>query len=123
MDLQTFVSETLKQVMDAVAVAQGHAREVGAEVAPPSTPYSDGSGHYMPGDATGDTVRVRPARQVHMVEYDVAVTADEKEGNKAGIGVLSAVIALGAQATGERATGSVSRIKFRVPVAFPVQPK
>jgi hypothetical protein len=48
------------------------------------------------------------------VDFEVAITAVEKENGKAGIGVFGAGISLGVEAGISDANTSVSNVKFRV---------
>ncbi len=52
---------------------------------------------------------------VEFVEFDIAVTAEETAGAEAGVKVLGLSIAgdLGGK------SGTVSRVKFRVPIEWP----
>lgn len=98
MDLDTFVAETLRQIVKGVQTAQQNPDCKGA--------------------------KINPARSVNTVqckqiEFDVAVTVMEgmdKQG-KGNIGV--ALFGIGCQATSTSANSSVSRIRFEVPITFP----
>ncbi len=100
MDLETFVSETLQQIVKGVKTAQRH--------------------------ADCQTARINPVDQqgfVHVkdIEFDVAVTVTEGAEKKGGIGVFSGVLGVGGQASSNTASSSVSRIKFSVPVILPTK--
>lgn len=115
MDIETFVSETLRQIVSGVATAQKqiHAMDVGAQVNP--TVVSSGTSR---------------STQPTPVEFDIAVTvtSDEQETTKAkagaSVGVLSVVsLKFGADVEGEGRAGSrnesISRVKFSVCLSQP----
>lgn len=111
MDLETFISETLRQIVKGVKAAQEHEDCRGAEINPRARVLVASSGDKVPGDAS--------ARQV---EFDVAVTVSEgaeKQG-KGNIGVAS-ILGIGGQASSNMSNTSVSRIKFSVPVVLPAK--
>jgi len=53
------------------------------------------------------------------IEFDVAVTVTEGAERKGGIGVAAGIFAIGGQGKTETQSGTVSRIKFSVPVMLP----
>ena len=55
------------------------------------------------------------------VEFDVALTASDKEDAKAGIGVFFGAVGIGTQISGENAYSSMTRVKFSVPLLLPAQ--
>jgi hypothetical protein len=103
MDLETFIAETLRQIVKGVKTAQQH---------------DDCKGAYI------NAVQLRPSaftEGVREIEFDVALTVSEekeKQG-KANIGIAS-YFGAGGQASSTAANTSVSRIKFSVPVFLPV---
>ena len=115
MDIQTFVSETLTQIVAGVRDAETRIAQmnVGARVNPTDV-YS--------GASTGTAPSA--------VEFDVAVTVasqvHDAEGSKAGgsMGVLAVVgIKVGAEISGQASTTerneAVSRVQFRVMLSQP----
>lgn len=48
----------------------------------------------------------------------MALTTIDKEGDKAGIGVMSGILAAGAQKQSDKSNESVSYIKFTLPIAL-----
>lgn len=109
MDLETFIAETLRQIVKGVITAQQHKDCSGARINP-------------------DTIRNKPAgseiyvgERVQKVEFDVAVTiseASEKQG-KGSIGIASIGLGVGGQASSTASNSSVSRIKFEIPLILP----
>ncbi|TSA39615.1 hypothetical protein D4R30_00825 [archaeon] len=104
MDLETFIAETLRQIVKGVRTAQQHEDCKGATINPPTAP---GQNHRL---------------LVKQIEFDVALTVSEgseKQG-KGNIGIAS-VFGIGGQANSTTASSSVSRIKFEVPVVLPIK--
>jgi len=118
MDLREFVSETLTQIANGAASAAEAVRKVGGVVNPSmvSPGFDPDTTHYF--GTFGD------GQSVFLIEFDVAVTASDatEGGASAGIKVLSAFSAkIGGSASST--TESTSRIRFKVPLALPVDAK
>ena len=112
MELQTFVAETLKQIIDGVVDAQAHAKSKGAVINPARIVSIPGSSNSFETDS--------PAIHQQM-EFDVAVTAGEGTEKKGGLGIVVGVLALGARGQVTANTQSISRVKFTIPVYLPAQ--
>jgi hypothetical protein len=118
MDLETFVSETLVQVVNGIARANTALAGSGAIVNPKNV-YAAGKTDMR---VYGHIVPQRDAemrRAVHAIDFDVAITATEGSGTKGGIGVVVGAIALGTQGSSTSNNSSMSRVQFSVPVALP----
>ena len=109
MELDTFITETLRQIIKGVQIAQKHEDCKEARINP-------------------DTIKNKPARsttfvgeRIQNIEFDVAVTIEEATGKKAGIGIFTGALGIGGQADSNAASSSVSRIKFSVPVILPTE--
>jgi len=111
MQLEDFVAETLKQIVNGVEVARAHAKEHGAEVNPVDLGLRDKEKMALRNRRTGALIKE--------VEFDVAVTVTEGKKTKGGIGVFAAGIGVGAQGQSDAAKSSLSRIKFSVPLMLP----
>ncbi|MGA2801765.1 MAG: hypothetical protein ABSE97_05280 [Verrucomicrobiota bacterium] len=107
-ELKDFISETLKQIIEGVAIAQEFGATRGALVNPKGLEST--KAEYWD-EATGEAAS--------LVAFDVAVTAVEGKGTKGGIGVFTVPFALGSQGQSESSTSIVSRVKFSVPVHLP----
>src|SRR3546814_5477166 len=101
MDLKTFISSTLVQIVEGVAEAQG---QVAAHGSARINPAGDDANYTEPKD----------------VAFDIAVTVKESAsgGGKAGISVAMFKIGGGAEATA--ASEAISRIKFSIPLSLPI---
>jgi hypothetical protein len=104
MNLQDFVTTTLKQVIQGVQTAQ---KELGGE----GRRYVNPAGRGMVAGRSQDGTPIQD------VEFDVAVTVGEETGLSGGISVVG--LGLGVRGGSKDTNMSVSRIKFVVPVAFP----
>lgn len=117
MDLKTFISQTLIQIIEGVNDAKSHIEGlgIGAAVNPESTFGSNGPPHAQPSN----------------VDFDVAVTVASNDRDKDGhqvegsAGGVLAVVALRAKAqtagetVHEQREESVSRVKFTVRLGQP----
>ncbi len=113
MELSEFISESLKQIIDGVTVAQEYASSKGAKVNPSNIWYRADQG----------TVKIQDRDTgafVQEVNFDVAVTAKDGTKTKGGIGVFVGAVGLGSQGQSEELKQSISKIKFTIPLALPV---
>ena len=116
MNLDTFISQSLAQILQGIQDAQSFTREnpSGAKVNPRGVTAleKDSGGQNQPHD-------LQTKLPVHQVDFDIAVTVTDSKEGEAG-GKLSVVgIGVGGKAytTGEHS--SVSRISFSIPVIWP----
>ena len=108
MDLKTFVSETLTQIMEGVRDArERHQRD------------GDLEGVISPQYDTTDDVGREGAIPLIAVNFDVAVTVSEGGERKAGIAVVGGIMGLGGNVQSTKQNESISRITFKVPVVLP----
>jgi len=119
MELQEFVSQTLKQIVDGTKTAQQHATGQGAKINPPDVSLAGSEGVQRLYAYAGHDGKIHTA-EVQQVDFDVALTtAEEKEG-KLGVGIFVAGIALGAKGQRDTSNVLVNRVKFSVPLGLPV---
>ncbi len=111
MQLDKFVTESLKEIFSGISDAKKYAAEYGFQVNPWIT-----SGKS---DSTGILVDRETKTPVQLVEFDLAVTVTENKQSKGGVGIFIAPIALGGQRQLDATNTDISRIKFSVPIAFP----
>lgn len=112
MDLKTFITETLGQIVNGVHDAQKAVAGVpGAAINPEL--YSSGA------DLAKNGLMQSDGSVAMLVQFDVAVAATEGTGTKAGIGVVAAVFSLGAQGQSNQENSASSRVKFCVPLTLP----
>lgn len=97
MDLEKFVTETMRQVFKGLEGARQSATETGYQLDPKPQHLKDGPYRYA-------------------IDFDVAVTTTDSEQSKGGAGIMVAgVFAFGGQKTADTVNMSISRIKFSVP--------
>lgn len=106
-DLRTFVKQALTEMILGVADAQEAVKDTTARLNP---------AEIIGGPRRAFTGARRPVQDV---EFDVAVTATEGGGMNAGIRVLALQIG----ANDKSQTSIASRIKFSVPIVFPLHPE
>jgi hypothetical protein len=97
MDIKTFVSESLTQILEGVEVAQE--KNIKSAVNP-----AFGSAHTK--------------EKLTEIEFDIAVTIESGTETKGGIAVFGGAINLGSQGKSNKTDATINRIKFSVPVAF-----
>lgn len=74
----------------------------------------------MTKDDSGNLVTGGRRHSVEYVDFDVAILASAGTETKAGVGLtVASLLSLGAGGKSNESKGVESRIKFRVPVAFP----
>ncbi len=113
MDLKTFVTETIAQIVEGVVDARERCSKVGARLNPTITGESStGSSEVLL------TTDAEPTA-AQLVRFDVALVATEGKGTKAGIGVVAGVLKLGASGHSQAEKSATSRVQFVVPLALP----
>lgn len=120
MDLKEFIKETLLEISAAIAEANPELSKFGAVANPRDVAGSAGDKGNIYGYLLKPEENASYRRPVHLVEFDVSVTATDKEGQKNGIGVMVAGIGLGTQRKDEASNSIYSRLQFKIPIAFPV---
>ena len=111
MNLDEFVSETLKAIIKGVKESQDFAKENGARVNPTRVSSDPVSGVYY--------YKEEGLRVTTNIEFDVAVTAStsKESGVNAGIKVWAAN--LGGKINDTDSHETISRVKFHISVALP----
>lgn len=112
MNLQDFVTETLREIITGVKEAQADPELKQAEINPRLIGGTADLGKHGLAISQG-------GRAAQFIEFDVALTVVEGTGTKGGIGVFAGPIALGSQGQSGSENTSVSRIKFKVPITLP----
>ena len=112
MELKQFITETLVQVSAGIEAAQKQLKDNGSETIINTNMTVTDAGHLVTGG------RRRP---VEFVEFDVAILANEGTETKAGIGLtVASLLKLDAGGRSTESTGRESRIKFKVPMSYPM---
>ena len=115
MELKEFVSKSIVSIIEVIAEAQNKATEFGGYVNPGGLKRNTAK---VKDNATWDE---RNNNYLQIVDFDIAITADNTERGGAKIKVLSGI--LGGNLGGEKSNKNTvsSRIKFSVPVLLPCQ--
>ncbi|CAG1008340.1 hypothetical protein PHYC_03552 [Phycisphaerales bacterium] len=100
MDLESFVRESILQVIRGMIAAQREAQAMHAEVMPPA--FNENDRH-----------------RYKDIRFDVAVTIAQSGGSEGGGGIKVAGISAGATGHRVHSHETVSRLKFTMPVGFP----
>jgi hypothetical protein len=116
MKLQEFVNETLREIIAGVKQAQAYAVDNGALVNPRD--YS-GCQEEKPfaNVPVGEGWERTPIKEI---DFDVAVTSTDTAETQAGAGVFVAALGFGVRDKSDTVNSCVSRIKFSVPLALPM---
>lgn len=115
MNLSEFVQASLTQIAKGIEGAKIELKDSDALINPRNMAVNRGSGSNY-GYVTETTDRLRV---VELVEFDVAISIAEgsEKNGKAGISVGS--IGIGVGAKNSETNSSQSRIRFKIPVAWP----
>ena len=110
MELKEFVTETLIQIADGIAQAQQQLQENKSETIINTNMTKTDNDHLVTGGKR---------RPVEIVEFDVAILANEGTETSAGIGLtVASLLKLDTSGKFKQTTGSESRIKFKVPMSY-----
>lgn len=113
MDLNDFITTTLKQIVQGVVGAQDAISKLNGAVNPAISSYNP--------QAQSHFGTIEPARPVFLVEFDVAISVVEGgERNAAGKLQVASVLSLGGGAQSSHSSSSTNRLSFKVPLALPV---
>lgn len=114
MKLDDFISETISQIINGIKKANEFAKENGGKIDASNLGYtgSKGGGGIIFFDISTREI-------VQNIEFDIAVTANDTEKGKSGIGVFIGSIGLGTQIENGNENTIVNRIKFSIPLYLP----
>lgn len=109
MNLEEFISDTLTQIIKGVKKADDEAKTIGGggRVNPPV---------MDPGNKTRTALFGNPYQTTDMVEFDIALTVSNEA---TGGGKVSLVHIASIRGEASSTNTSISRVKFKVPVALP----
>lgn len=117
MELNEFVKQSLTQIVSGVKAAQDEIRSQGGYVNPAVFASSPGNA------STTHFGSVSDGQNVLLVDFDVAVTVTEAvEGGAGGKLSVASFFKVEAAGKGSTANEATNRIKFKVPLALPVDP-
>jgi len=120
MELKDFISSTIEEISRGILGADEQLKDTNAIVSPHDFRINSENSQAF-GRTRKESVRYEDigTRVVQKVDFDIAVTVDES--GKANAGAKISVLSIGLGGGVEKTTksGTVSRIKFAVPVVFP----
>lgn len=99
MDLETFIEETITQILTGIKSVQSNHNSESDGAVVPEYPLTPDNGHG----------------RLSIIDFDVAVTITGESGVSGGLKVLG----MGASGESSESLTTVSRIKFKIPVALP----
>ena len=111
MELKEFISTALSEIVAGVSEAGVSAKEHGAKI---------GSMELYGYLREAKVVTDEGQNPVSQVEFDIALAEGKSTDTKGGIGVYLGAVGLGSQGASHGEHSSNSRIKFSVPIVFPV---
>jgi predicted ATP-dependent Lon-type protease len=112
MELKDFVTETLVQIAEGIDEAQKRLQDKNSEAIINTNMTETALGHLVTGGRN---------KAVEMVEFDVAILANEGTSTKAGVGLtVASLLKLDAGGQSKQSKGTESRIKFKVPMSYPM---
>ena len=117
MELDEFITATLKSIIKAVNDTKDFAEENGAIINPPLLQDKVSNPDAVIWRKDGKDGR----RFLTKIDFDVAVNATNEEGTKVGGGLKVQVLNLGASSTNNISNQTSSRIQFSLNVALPHQ--
>ena len=113
MELSEFIQKTLMQIIKGIHSCQEPAKEHGAFINPRNI-ETKGGPYLMQSWIKNE------AYIVQNVDFEIGLTATASEASKSGIGVLlGGIIGGSTNVSTDDKSGSVTNIKFRIPVIFP----
>lgn len=117
MELKDFIKGALVQVVTGIEEAGKELGQSTALINPQHTLTNGGRLMYH-AESLGSN-----GTPVQEMEFDVAVFAKEGAEAKSGFGILVGSVGIGAHGKLNEASGSESRIKFKIPIVLPVSTK
>lgn len=108
MNIKDFVETTIVQIVEGVNSANVKLKDLGAIVTSKDVrPLREGTTYNT---TTGDLV--------NLIDFDVAITINEKDTTGGGAGIRIAGINIGGELKNEVNNQSLSRIKFSIPLTL-----
>lgn len=111
MNVEEFVTETLKQIINGVLAAQEYGLDKGVRINPTSIETYDSDGKF--------SSSLPAPNEPRNVQFDIAVTTTTATSKQAGAGLSVWGIGIGGQGEKGSSDQVVSRISFTIPVQIP----
>lgn len=115
MELKVFVAETIQSIIEGVKNAQELAEDSGALINP-------GNLQLRIGEQANNTLYDQSNNVcAQSISFDVAITVEEKAGEKGTIKILGGILNAEAGGNSNLTNSIANRVQFVVPVMLPVQ--
>lgn len=114
MQLKEFIHQSLTQIVKGIANAQKDVLETGARINPSTTEAENSKTPIL-----NDPIN-KGFSALQNIEFDVAITVTEGSEDKIGGGLKIAAFGIGGETKAENKNSTISRLKFTVPMIFPV---
>lgn len=111
MELKEFIRETLVQLIEGVKEAKAMVGEDNGQINP--KPWHIGN------ELKNKNMTTVTEQLIHIVDFDISITATEGSGIKGGVGIFVGGVGIGTKGETNESSASQNRIKFQVPVVFP----
>lgn len=118
MDLKSFVSETITQIVEGVDDAKTRVGDKAVVNAPVVGSIKYDSTPGLARTEYSNSMATNAPNNASIIQFDVAVTATSEAGKEAGGKLAVSVISIGGGASSTTGTSETSRIKFSVPVSL-----
>lgn len=112
MSLQDFITTSLHDVVIGIENAKKLTTKTNAHISPPIS-----SNHT--GKIKDSFIKTKSGEVATLMSFDIAVTVDQSEGGKVGIGVVSGLLGVIGEKTTKESNERISNIKFCVPIVLP----
>lgn len=122
MELKNFIKEAIKDISEAITESNSELKVHGVIVNPRRVEIEKNHKSNLLGYIVSPSNNPDPnfLRPVHMLSFDISVTATTKQDGKEGIGVNVAGIKLGKENGSINSNDTASRLSFSIPIALPV---
>ena len=116
MDLKEFIQVSLVQISKGIEAANEELKDSKAKVNPSNIAVNAGGGANY--GIISQTNQNMP-RVVELVEFDIAITVSDGTEKNGKIALSVGAIGIGVGGKNSEANSSLSRLKFKIPVAWP----
>jgi len=114
MELKDYISETIRQIVLGITEAQKNVEGLDIIVNPNITIGQNGE-FFVPSKKSYNI-----QRRVQNIDMDINLTVTESETNSIGGKIGVSVFGVGADSSGVKETSNQNRVRFSIPICFPV---
>jgi hypothetical protein len=115
MELKEFVKTVLQEIVDGISEVQEYAIEKNAVIAPIKVTTNPASNSIR----AQDTAKMM--NEPNIIEFELLLCSTDTNKSKSGIGVFLTQLGMGKEQSKSNESSAYSKIKFSVPVIYPVQ--